>query len=340
MKSPLTLLLALAVLVALSVTSSFGQMPRTLNYQGTLTTGSTPVPDGNYSVTFRLYTASTGGSAVWTEAQLVTTHSGVFNAILGKIVALPASFSTAYFMSLQVGSDPELSPRLEMTGVSYSLQSAVSDSANKVATGSIGTAQLANNSVTSAKIVDGTITGADVASKTLSTADILDEPGLSASVHGGVYLAGGTAVVCDSVDITVPAPGYVFVTAAGYLNLFHNASELTQVEVAISTIRSDVSFTYPGAQTACVPSGITVTGVSFQFPYSTSRVYQVTSAGTSRYYLNANQFSGTNASTNLYGSSLTAIYFPNLMGTLSKTTPGSQTFNESLGSDGTTRLNR
>ncbi len=132
--------------------SALAQMPRTLNYQGTLATSSGLVPDGNYSVTFRLYTASSGGSAVWTEAQLVSTRTGVFNALLGKIIPLPAAFNTSYWMSLQVGADPELAPRLEMAGVSYSLQSAVSDSSRKVGDGSIGSTQLANASITPAKL--------------------------------------------------------------------------------------------------------------------------------------------------------------------------------------------
>jgi len=35
-------------LCLLAVATSFAQMPRTLNCQGTLVTGSAPVPDGNY----------------------------------------------------------------------------------------------------------------------------------------------------------------------------------------------------------------------------------------------------------------------------------------------------
>lgn len=153
------IILFLCLIVAVA---AYAQMPRTLNYQGTLATGSTPVPDGNYNVTFRLYTSSSGGSAVWTEAQLISTRNGVFNAILGKIVALPASFNIPYWVSLQVGADPELAPRLEMTGVAHSMYSAVADSAVKIA----------DNSVTSAKIVDGTIATADLANNSVTSAKI------------------------------------------------------------------------------------------------------------------------------------------------------------------------
>ncbi|MRR36969.1 hypothetical protein EG829_20370, partial [bacterium] len=75
----------LVFLLCLTATlAAFAQMPKTLNYQGTLTSGSTVVPDGNYNVTFRLYTTPSGGTAVWTEAQTVVTRNGVFNAVLGK----------------------------------------------------------------------------------------------------------------------------------------------------------------------------------------------------------------------------------------------------------------
>lgn len=328
MKTPFAAVFSLAVLATLLISNAVGQMPRTLNYQGTLALGSTAVPDGNYNVTVRLYTVSSGGSAVWTEAQLVSTRNGVFNAILGKIVALPASFETPYWMSLQVGTDPELSPRLEMTGVSYSMQSAVSDS----------TVKLTNNSVTGAKIVNGTITGANVAPNTLTSANILDEPGVSSSYRGIVYLPVNTAIVIDSVDITLPAPGIVVITATGYLNLWHNLNEATRLEVSVSNLRADASFANPGAQVADVSS--TLPADYYQFPYSSSRVYQESSAGAKRYYFNASMINGTNTTTNIEGTLITALYFPTLRGTLSKAALGSTILERSLDSSGAIPVNR
>jgi len=40
-------------------------MPSTLSYQGVLQDGAgNPVPDGNYSLTFRIYSVSTGGTSL------------------------------------------------------------------------------------------------------------------------------------------------------------------------------------------------------------------------------------------------------------------------------------
>jgi hypothetical protein len=50
-------------------------IPQTVSYQGVLTDGSgTPVVDGSYSVTFKIYTVASGGSEIWSETLLATGH--------------------------------------------------------------------------------------------------------------------------------------------------------------------------------------------------------------------------------------------------------------------------
>ena len=291
----------------------YAQMPRTLNYQGTLATGSTVVPDGNYNITFRLYTASTGGSAVWSEAQLVPARNGVINVVLGEIAPLPASFSTSYWMSLQIGADAELSPRLELTAASYSLHSAVADSAKKVANGSVTSAAIATGAVTSAQIVDATITGTDVASGTLTAGNILDEPGLSSSYSNTfVYPpVGGALTDVDSVDITLPAPGYVYIIANGYVQLYHTNGTPTRVDVYVNSVRTSSS----GGCMALVPA-VNSTG-PYGIPFTVTKVFSEASAGAKRYYLLSAYSFGTNSSTNIPSATTTALYFPTLRGTAS-----------------------
>ena len=38
----------------------------------------------NYQVTFRIYTAGTGGSSIWSELQIVTVDRGQFSVVLGE----------------------------------------------------------------------------------------------------------------------------------------------------------------------------------------------------------------------------------------------------------------
>ena len=62
----------------------------TLPYQGLATDAkNNPKVDGSYSVGFALYSASSGGSALWSESQSVATKKGLFSATLGSISIIP-----------------------------------------------------------------------------------------------------------------------------------------------------------------------------------------------------------------------------------------------------------
>jgi hypothetical protein len=293
-----------------------------------------------------MYTASTGGSAVWTEAQLVQTRNGVFNAIMGKIVALPASFNLSYWLSLQVGADPELAPRLEMTSVCYSLQTAISDSTRKVGDGSIGSAQLgagavtnvklADASVTGAKIAAGTITGSNVASNTLTAANISDEPGLASRAGSFTYLSAGNMIYAiDSVSITTPAAGYLFLIATGDCQLRHVSGEYTLVEFSINSVTNTMVQTVPAYAQSPLPSG------PYLSSFAASRNVYVSGAGTYKYYLLANYYAGTDASTSILNQELTAIYLPTARGLVSIMNPGEPPPPQGrISGDGTLNLNR
>jgi len=64
-----------AAVMLLSITLSNiseGQIPRTLSYQGILSdTSGVSKPDGSYSLTFRLYEISSGGSAIGQKLKLL-----------------------------------------------------------------------------------------------------------------------------------------------------------------------------------------------------------------------------------------------------------------------------
>jgi hypothetical protein len=66
------------------------EVPQTLGYQGRLKNASGTVLSGSYTFTFRLYTASSGGSVIWTETQPgVTVDQGAFAVQLGSVTPLP-----------------------------------------------------------------------------------------------------------------------------------------------------------------------------------------------------------------------------------------------------------
>lgn len=95
----------------------------TLSVQGTIqrSTGAA-VDDGDYDITFRLYTAPTGGSPVWSETQSgVEIIGGVYSVALGSVNPLNAPFDQTYYLGISVGTGVEHTPRTLLTSAPYSL---------------------------------------------------------------------------------------------------------------------------------------------------------------------------------------------------------------------------
>ena len=125
-----------------------GQSPGTINIQGILTQASgQPVPDGQYMLTFRIYTSTQDVSALWEEKQEnLQVQTGVFSTILGKINPLNLPFDKPYFIGIRTGQEPEMTPRIEMTSTPYSLM------AKNVENNSISSEKIQQNAVTIEKI--------------------------------------------------------------------------------------------------------------------------------------------------------------------------------------------
>ncbi len=121
-----------ATVFLILVSVSWGAVPNLINFQGILTdTLGNPVPDGNYSVTFRIYDAASAGNIIWQEAQLVTTSQGLFTYILGSATPIPDTVfkSDQRWLGIQIGSNPELSPRTRLTSTPFAYVGNKADSA-------------------------------------------------------------------------------------------------------------------------------------------------------------------------------------------------------------------
>jgi hypothetical protein len=112
--------------------SAQSQIPRTLSYQGVLVddTGN-PKPDGPYSISFRIYDVSSGGTELWLETKSLDLKRGLFSTVLGDVTPFDAGmkFDKPYWLGIQVSADPELSPRVALTSTGYSLNSVWAESA-------------------------------------------------------------------------------------------------------------------------------------------------------------------------------------------------------------------
>ena len=100
---------------------------REINFQGKLTgSDGTNVTDSSYTVVFSIYDQDSGGTALWSETQSVTTTDGIFQVALGSVTPFPADFSFNWdgrYLGIQVGSDSEMTPRIRLTAVPYAFNS-------------------------------------------------------------------------------------------------------------------------------------------------------------------------------------------------------------------------
>ncbi|MDI6804431.1 MAG: tail fiber domain-containing protein [Bacteroidota bacterium] len=126
---------ALCVLIFSIIGNANAQVPNKISYQGLLTTSAgTPVQDGSYNLTFKIFDVSTGGSALWTEDQTgVAVQRGTFNVLLGSVTTIDISFNQTLYVEvtatsgLGIPSPITFSPRSELTSSPYAF---IADTAN------------------------------------------------------------------------------------------------------------------------------------------------------------------------------------------------------------------
>ena len=120
-------------LLLLSAPEAKAQIPQTISYQGVLCDASgNPRTDGSYNFTFRLYAAAGGGTPLWTEAKSLQVTRGIFYTLLGSSTPFGATikFDKPYWVSIQVAADAEMSPRIALAAMPYSLNATKADTAS------------------------------------------------------------------------------------------------------------------------------------------------------------------------------------------------------------------
>ena len=186
--------------------TTYAQIPRMLSYQGVLTdTMGIPRPDGTYNILFSLYTLPSGGSPAWSEPHAVTSTRGLIAATLGETVPFTLSFTTQYWLGIQIGADPEMIPRVRLTAGAYSVSAAFADSARTVPNGGITGAKIASGQVVRSinglrdALVLRTTGGASLA----TSGDTLT---ISAGASGGIQEVQSIHNAIEVLEGTGPAP--------------------------------------------------------------------------------------------------------------------------------------
>lgn len=102
-------------LILISMALASATLPQALSIQGRLISGGLAA-DGSHNITFRIYNVSSGGVVMYSQLQTIVVSQSLYNAVL---TGVGLSFDTTYWLALQVDSDPEMSPRIEMSPSPY-----------------------------------------------------------------------------------------------------------------------------------------------------------------------------------------------------------------------------
>jgi hypothetical protein len=116
--------LLLALLTLLAFAGLALAVPQQIDYQGKLTDSAGAPISGATSMVFRIWNHVTAGSVAWVETQaLVIVESGLFHVNLGAVRPIPEGlFDTdGLYLSIQVGSDAQMTPRIPFQSVPYAL---------------------------------------------------------------------------------------------------------------------------------------------------------------------------------------------------------------------------
>jgi len=115
-------LLLLGIVLILGSTV-WADIPKQINFQGVLRDSvGNPYPNGNYTITFRIYNAASGGNIVWQEADVFAISGGLVTHLLGSITPIPDTVfkDSLRWLGVQVGGNPEITPRSQLVSVPYS----------------------------------------------------------------------------------------------------------------------------------------------------------------------------------------------------------------------------
>ena len=129
----------------------------TIAYQGRLADAAgTPITD-TVNMEFRLYDVASGGiflwEELWTGSNSVQVSDGLFNVMLGSLDSIPQSVITGHdslFLGITVGTDDEMTPRVQLGSVPFAVQATTLADGAKTA-GSLevcGNLKISNNVLT------------------------------------------------------------------------------------------------------------------------------------------------------------------------------------------------
>jgi hypothetical protein len=253
------------LLLGLTLATSLGSMllkpvptsaatDNTINFQARLQASSGAiVPDGTYNIEFKLYSASSGGTALWTEdylnsaSQGVQTIDGYLSVQLGSITAFPntINWDQNLYLGMNIGGtvstgtfpsigDGEMTPRLPLTAVPYAFKAGQLAQLTSGYTSTLGFSptMTANNSLllpneSGTLCVQGDTTNCGFAAATGSTNYVQNTGALQAGTTNFNISGTGTAVTGLTTPLLQSSSGALTVQGANGTVTLGSSTSLT-----------------------------------------------------------------------------------------------------------------
>lgn len=211
----------LACFVYSNPVSAAQTIPYTINFQGRLAdVGGVPMVNGTYNMKFRIYSAPTGGTLLWSEDRLVsgatgiTVQNGLFSTQIGSVVALSPSLFTNQNLYFEVelptpATATSASPswtegamnRNKLAASAYAFNADTVDGIDGAALAQLGSA----NTFTSSNLISVSNANALVVSNGASNFFKVDSTGTGQVVIGTSDTSGSLFVLDTKTDAGDPA---------------------------------------------------------------------------------------------------------------------------------------
>ena len=291
MKKILTVL-TLAILAA----NLHAQAPQKLSYQSVIRNNSNAlVTSTSVGIRISILQGSATGTEIYKEIynpNPQTNANGLVTLEIGTGIPLTGTFAAIdwangpYFIKTE--ADPLGGTTYSITGTSQLLSVPYALSASK--------ADLAYN----ASLLDGK-TGSYYSGKVIQAFSPACEAACPSLTTGST-----TPVTINSISITVPGPGNIFVSFNGFVEAAGTGSLYIVSQIMDSQTGNAISYYTGGtAVRASLPSGYST------YQMNTSSTFSVSAAGTYTYYYRAAYFTATSSAGTFYSGNMSAIYTQN-----------------------------
>ena len=250
---------AVASALLLLTSTAFAAPPQTSLYEGSLrSTGGGAAADGKYTLSFAIYGAQSGGSAIWTEADVdVIVSGGLFSLTLGSktpIDVTKIAAAKAQWLGVKVGAEPEL-PRQRLHSVLFARHALLASVASSIScTACIpnsalkfdGDLNLGGNSIKAKNaIISGAVSATTITAATVSAQKFVGDGSALTGIQSikgecskqGEVVKGinadGTLKCVSAAGASLPADGIGAVSNNQIYNKFTDTVQPSQKKVPI-----------------------------------------------------------------------------------------------------------